>query len=54
MALSKIAVTSADLPSGSVLQVITANKLDTFSTTSLTYVDVTGLSVQITPILNIK
>tara|TARA_B110000444_G_C18733394_1_gene544399 strand:+ start:418 stop:927 length:510 start_codon:yes stop_codon:yes gene_type:complete len=49
MALSKIAVTSADLPSGSVLQVITANKLDTFSTTSLTYVDVTGLSVQITP-----
>jgi len=34
---------------GKVLQVITANKLDTFSSTSRTFVDVTGLSVQITP-----
>jgi len=35
---------------GKVLQVITANKLDTFSSTSRTFVDVTGLSVQITPV----
>lgn len=34
---------------GKVLQVITANKLDTFTTTSTSFVDVTGLSVQITP-----
>tara|TARA_R110000803_G_scaffold207479_1_gene275424 strand:+ start:146 stop:658 length:513 start_codon:yes stop_codon:yes gene_type:complete len=34
---------------GKVLQIITANKLDTFSSTSRTFVDVTGLSVQITP-----
>ena len=43
------AVTSAGLPSGTVLQVKTVNKLDTFSSTSRTFEDVTGLSVQITP-----
>ena len=38
------------LPTGSVLQVVQAVKTDTFSTTStLTYVDVTGVSVSITP-----
>ena len=35
---------------GSVLQVITVNKLDTFSSTSRTFVDVTGLTVDITPV----
>ena len=34
---------------GTVLQVVSTNKTDTFSTTSGTYVDVTGLSVSITP-----
>jgi len=34
---------------GNVLQVVTIEKTDTFSTTSNSYVDVTGLSVSITP-----
>ena len=34
---------------GKVLQVVSTNKTDTFSTTSTSFVDVTGLSVQITP-----
>jgi len=37
------------LPTGSVLQVVSAAKTDTFSTTSTSYVDITGLSVSITP-----
>lgn len=41
---------AAKLPAGSVLQVVQTVKSDTFSTTStLTYVDVTGVSVSITP-----
>lgn len=32
-----------------ILQVVTTNKSDTFSSTSTTYTDVTGLSVSITP-----
>jgi len=39
----------AALPSGSVLQVVSVEKTDTFTTTSSSYVDVTGLSVSITP-----
>ena len=42
-------VTSAGLPSGSILQVKSTSKTDTFSTTSATFVDITGLSVDITP-----
>ena len=38
------------LPAGSVLQVVSNTKTDTFSTTSTSYVDITGLSVSITPI----
>jgi len=34
---------------GEVLQVVSTNKTDTFSTSSTSYVDVTGLSVSITP-----
>ena len=34
---------------GCVLQVVSTTKTDTFSTTSSSYVDVTGLSVSITP-----
>jgi hypothetical protein len=34
---------------GSVLQVVSATKTDTFSTTSTSFVDITGLSVAITP-----
>ena len=39
----------AQLPTGSVLQVIQTVKTDTFSTTSTSFVDITGLSVSITP-----
>jgi len=47
---SASSVTSSQLPVGSVLQVLQTVKTDTFSTTStLTYVDVTGVSVSITP-----
>jgi hypothetical protein len=34
---------------GKILQVLSANKLDTFTSTSTTPVDITGLSVSITP-----
>jgi hypothetical protein len=37
------------LPTGSVLQVVSNTKTDTFTTTGSDYVDVTGLSVSITP-----
>jgi len=36
-------------PTGTILQVVSVTKIDTFSTTSSSYVDVTGLSVSITP-----
>lgn len=39
----------ANLPTGSVLQVVSSAKTDTFSTTSISYTDITGLSVSITP-----
>ena len=39
----------AVLPAGSVLQVVSTTKTDTFSTTSTSYTDVTGLSASITP-----
>ena len=42
---------SSNLPAGSVLQVASATKTNTFSTTSAsgTFADITGLSVSITP-----
>ena len=52
MALSKITnsgVAASGLPAGSVLQTVQAVKSDTQSTTSITRVDVSGLSVNITP-----
>jgi hypothetical protein len=42
-------VPAARLPAGSVLQVVSTVKTDTFTTVSSSYVDVTGLSVSITP-----
>jgi hypothetical protein len=42
-------IPKAALPTGSVLQVVSATKTDTFTTSSATAVDVTGLSVNITP-----
>ena len=43
------ALTSAQLPTGSILQVVSAVKTDTFSTSSTSFVDVTDLSATITP-----
>ena len=40
---------AAKLPAGSVLQVVSTTKTDTFSTASATFVDITGLSATITP-----
>jgi len=42
-------IAASAMPAGSVLQVVQAKKTDTFSTTSQAWVDVTGLSVSITP-----
>lgn len=46
---SKLSLTTADMPTGSVLQVLQAVKTDTFSTTSGTFVQVPDLTVTITP-----
>jgi len=39
----------SNMPAGSVLQVVSTTKTDTFSTTASVFTDVTGLSVSITP-----
>jgi len=46
---AKMAASGAWAPAGTVLQVVSAIKTDGQSTTSTSYVDVTGLSVAITP-----
>lgn len=47
---SASSVTRSQLPTGSVLQVASSTKTDTFSTTTTgSWLDVTGLSVSITP-----
>jgi len=45
------AITGVDLPTGSVLQVVSVTKTDTFtySASSISYADVTGLAAAITP-----
>ena len=42
-------VAAAALPAGSVLQVVNVVKLTSFSTTSASFVDITGLTASITP-----
>ena len=42
-------IAAAALPAGSVLQVVNMVKLTSFSTTSTSYVDITGLTASITP-----
>ncbi len=49
VALDSGVPTRAQLPAGSVLQVVQVVKTDTFSTQSTSYIDITGLSVSITP-----
>ena len=43
------ATSAVQASSGKVLQVVSTTKTDTFSTASTTFVDLTGLSVSITP-----
>ena len=43
------ALASSNMPTGSILQVVSTTKTDTFSMASATFADVTGLSVSITP-----
>ena len=43
------ALASSNLPAGSVLQVVQTVKTDTFSMSSTTWTDITGLSLTITP-----
>ena len=47
--LSSGVPTRAQLPAGTVLQVVSVTKTDGFSTSSTTPVDITGLSASITP-----
>jgi hypothetical protein len=42
-------IPKAALPTGSVLQVVSTTKTDTFTNSSTSFVDITGLSVSITP-----
>jgi len=42
-------IQSSDLPAGTVLQVVSTAKVDKFTTTSTTPVDITGLTATITP-----
>lgn len=42
-------IAASALPAGSVLQVVSTTKTDTFSTTSSSFVTVTGLTASITP-----
>ena len=47
--LTTAGVPSSSMPAGSVLQVVQTVKTDTFSTSSATFADITGMSVSITP-----
>ena len=47
--ITRGAIESTAIGAGAVLQVVSTTKTDTFSTTSATMIDVTGLSVSITP-----
>ena len=43
------AIAGTKLSAGAVLQVVSTNKTDTFTTTSTSYTDITGMSASITP-----
>jgi hypothetical protein len=46
---SASSLTASQMPAGSILQVLSTAKTDTFSTASTSFVDVTGMSIAITP-----
>jgi hypothetical protein len=45
-------VPASSLPTGSIIQIVSVTKTDTFSMTGTTYTDVTGLSASITPLFS--
>ena len=49
LASSSRGITRSSMPAGSILQVVQTVKTDTFTTSSTTPVDITGMSVSITP-----
>ena len=49
LATASRGISAASVPSGSILQVVQTVKSDTFSSSSGSWVDVTGLTVSITP-----
>ena len=49
-ALEVSAITAGDLPAGSVLQVVSTTKTDTFSHNATAIVDITGMTATITPV----
>jgi hypothetical protein len=48
-AVSGTVITTGNIPTGSVVQVVSTTKTDAFTTASDSYVDVTGFSASITP-----
>ena len=48
-AIGGLNIASSDLPAGSILQVVSTTKTDTFTSSSTSFVDITGLSATITP-----
>jgi hypothetical protein len=46
---TNLAIPTSALPAGTILQVVSTAKTDTFTSSSTSYVDVTGLSATITP-----
>jgi hypothetical protein len=47
--LSAVTTLPAAIATGKVLQVVSTTKTDTFTTTSTSFTDITGMSVSITP-----
>ena len=49
-AIGGLNIASSDLPAGTILQVVSTTKTDTFSSTATSLTDVTGLTATITPV----
>ena len=45
-------IPTSTMPAGTILQIVSTTKVDTFSMTGTTYTDVTGLSASITPLFS--
>ena len=49
LATASRGISNASIPSGGILQIQSTTKTDTFSSSSTSFTDITGLSVNITP-----